>query len=72
MEDPIPIISGIKGLLAFFFFFFLKSHLPAYAIRHGRAPPTGRHLRTMRSRRRRSIGPTHAQGKRQRKERQKP
>ena len=38
-------------------------------MKYGGPPPTGRHLCTMRSHRRRSIGPTHAQRKQQKERR---
>ena len=70
MRQPLFLIhSVLRDLL--FFFFFLYSNLPAFTSKHSRAPPQGRHLCTMRSHRRRSIGPTHAQGKRQKKRKHK-
>ena len=52
--------------IIFFCFFFIVKQ-PAFTIKYGGPPPMGRQLRTMRSCRMRSIGPTHAQGKRQSK-----
>ena len=62
--------KGYTHIQVIFFFFFFIVKQPAFTFMYGGPPPVGRHLRTMRSRRRRSTGPTHAQGKEQRKRKQ--